>query len=164
MLRKLLLSPEEFLSSFLLAGMSVVIVIQVIFRYFISYSLDWPEELGRYLFIASVYIGSSYVEQKERHLSITILRSSGGKWGRDYLPILVQLIVIAFSGLMTIWGMEMVKFVHESQQVAPAIQIPMYLVYTCIPLGMGGMTIRAAVNLYRHCKSLNSPHRDSEEK
>ena len=45
----------------MLAVMSVVIVIQVIFRYFISYSLEWPEELGRYLFIASVYIGSSYV-------------------------------------------------------------------------------------------------------
>lgn len=148
----------------MLAVMSVVIVIQVIFRYFISYSLEWPEELGRYLFIASVYIGSSYVEQKERHLSITILRTSGGRWGRDYLPILVQIIVIAFSALMTIWGISMVQFVHESQQVAPAIQIPMYLVYTCIPLGMGGMTIRAAINLYRHCRRLTSPHSDSEEK
>ena len=144
--------------------MSVVIVIQVIFRYFISYSLDWPEELGRYLFIASVYIGSSYVEQKQRHLSITILRTSGGRWGRDYLPIFVQLIVIAFSGLMTIWGIQMVQFVYESHQVAPAIQIPMYIVYTCIPLGMGGMTIRAAVNLYRNCRSLTSAHGATEEK
>ena len=155
-----LASLEESISSALLALMTVTITLQVLFRYVISYSLDWPEELGRYLFIASVYIGSSYAEQKERHLAITILRTSGGKWGARYLPILVQIIVMAFCALMTVWGVQMALFVNDSQQVAPALQIPMFFVYLSIPLGMAGMGIRALVNLLKHCRGMQA-HSDA---
>ena len=62
---------EEALSSFLLALMVVTSILQVFFRYCVSYSLDWPEEMGRYLFIALVYIGSGYAERENKHLSIT---------------------------------------------------------------------------------------------
>lgn len=61
---------EEALSSFLLALMVVTSILQVFFRYCVSYSLDWPEEMGRYLFIALVYIGSGYAERENKHLEI----------------------------------------------------------------------------------------------
>ena len=48
---------------------------------------------------------------------------------------------------MTVWGINMVLFMYNTSQLAPAIEVPMYIVYTCIPLGMGGMAIRAFVNL-----------------
>ncbi len=141
---------EEVVSSTLLGLMTVVIIIQVIFRYFISYSLAWPEELGRYLFIASVYIGSSYVEQHDKHLAITILRTNGGKFLGKWLPVIVPCITVAFSGLMTVWGTQMVIFMYQTNQLAPAIEVPMYIVYASIPLGMAGMAVRGAINLVRN--------------
>lgn len=138
-------NPEEIISSIMLGMMSVVIIVQVIFRYFISYSLAWPEELGRYLFIASVYIGSSYAEQKDRHLAITILRTNGGAWCKKWLPVFVKCVCVAFSLLLCVWGCQMVYFMYKSQQLAPAINIPMYYAYLPLAIGMAGMAARSAL-------------------
>ena len=139
---------EEFVSSWLLILMSIVIIMQVFFRYCLSASLDWPEELGRYLFIASVYIGSSYAEQKDKHLSITILRTA--KWSlAKYMRPFALIVTIGFCALMTWWGIRMIWFVQASQQVMPALQAPMWIVYAVVPLGMGCMAIRSFINLIR---------------
>ena len=139
---------EEMLSSSLLVLMSVVISLQVFFRYCVSYSLDWPEELGRYLFIASVYVGSSYAEQKDKHLAITILRSSGGTWCAKYLPRISVIVTVVFCSFMTVWGVRMAWFVCQTGQVAPAMQFPMWIAYTWLPLGMACMGIRAFLKLF----------------
>lgn len=138
---------EEVVSSFFLGLMAIVITTQVIFRYFISYSLAWPEELGRYLFIASVYIGASYVEQNQKHLAITVLCTNGGTWCKKWLPLVAMSISTMFCILMTVWGAQMVLFMYKTGQLAPAIEIPMYIVYLSIPLGMAGMGIRSFINL-----------------
>ena len=145
---------EETLSSFLLALMSVAIILQVFFRYCVSYSLDWPEELGRYLFIALVYIGSGYAERENKHLAITILRTSGGAWGAKYLPLVALGVTAAFCGMMTVWGVNMTCFGWQTGQVAPAMQFPMWMVYACLPLGMACMGIRALIKSFRQL-SLN---------
>lgn len=150
---KILDTLEENISSWLLGIMTVVITLQVIFRYFVSYSLAWPEELGRYLFIASVYIGASYVEQKDKHLAITILRTNGGAWCKKWIPIIVHIITIIFSILMTVWGVQMVMFMYATNQLAPAIEVPMYIVYASIPLGMAGMAVRSAINLQKDMRN-----------
>lgn len=164
-LKKIILffnKTEGFVSSLFLAIMALVIIVQVIFRYFISYSLAWPEELGRYLFIASVFIGASYAEQEERHLAITVIRTNCGKWCARYIPILVQIIVVIFTGTMAVWGTEMVVFMYDSNQLAPAIEIPMFVVYAMIPLGMATMTLRAFVNLLKYIKTSPSQKMTTE--
>lgn len=46
---------EEALSSFLLALMVVTSILQVFFRYCVSYSLDWPEEMGDTFYCPRLY-------------------------------------------------------------------------------------------------------------
>lgn len=140
---------DENLSAIFLSAMTAITVIQIVFRYFISFSLSWPEELGRYLFIAAVYIGASYAEKENKHLAITILRTNAGKWCAKYVPVLAQIVNLIFSIVMTWWGIIMTQFVYDSNQLAPAILVPMYIVYAVLPFGMGLMAIRAFVNLIK---------------
>lgn len=155
---------DENLSAILLGAMTVVTVIQIIFRYFISYSLSWPEELGRFLFIAAVYIGSSYAEKDDKHLAITILRTNAGKWCTKYIPVIAEIVNIVFCAFMTWWGILMTEFVYESNQLAPALLIPMYFIYAVIPFGMGCMTIRAVNNLRKFLYNIkhNLPHNNEK--
>ena len=51
---------EKMLCTITLALMSAIIVLQVFFRYVLNNSLAWSEELARYLFIWTIYIGISY--------------------------------------------------------------------------------------------------------
>ena len=141
--------------------MVVTSILQVFFRYCVSYSLDWPEEMGRYLFIALVYIGSGYAERENKHLSITILRTSGGAWCAKYLPLLALGVTAAFCGMMTVWGVNMAYFVWQTGQVAPAMQFPMWIVYACLPLGMACMGIRALIKFLRQL-SLDRPQGSQE--
>ena len=135
------------MSSCALAGMVIIIILQVFQRYILQHSLDWPEELARYLFVFSVYIGSSYATSEKRHLEVTIVRTVFGEKTGRYFTILAYLITIIFCCIMFFWGMSMAQFVSDSNQVAPALQFPMWVAYSCIPIGFFFMTIRSIIVL-----------------
>jgi C4-dicarboxylate transporter DctQ subunit len=128
---------EEVTSSIALTAMAAIIIVQVFARYVLQSSMDWPEELARYLFIYAVYVGSSYAAQGRRHLEVTVVRTMFGERIGKYSAVLAYVITVAFCGVMFVWGIEMVTFVIASHQVAPALQFPMYLAYVCIPLEIG---------------------------
>lgn len=150
---------EEIVSSCALAAMAVIIILQVFQRYIVQNSLDWPEELARYLFIFAVYIGSSFAASERRHLEVTIVRTVFGDKIGHYFTILAYLITVAFCGIMFVWGIMMIQFVMESNQVAPALQFPMWIAYICIPLGFLLMALRTIVVI----KNIVSEKSDSNE-
>lgn len=133
---------EEITSSVALSLMAVIIILQVFQRYILQHSLDWPEELARYLFIYSVYVGASYAASGRRHLEVTIARTVFGKKAGNRLTIIAYIITVVFCGLMFVWGVKMVDFVITTNQLAPALQFPMYIAYICIPLGFFLMGLR----------------------
>jgi len=136
---------EEITSSCALAAMSIIIILQVFQRYVLQQSLDWPEELARYLFIFAVYVGSSFAASERRHLEVTIVRTVFGAKIGNYFTILAYLITVIFCGIMFVWGIMMIQFVMESNQVAPALQFPMWIAYICIPLGFLLMALRTII-------------------
>ncbi|MEJ5357490.1 MAG: TRAP transporter small permease [Desulfobacterales bacterium] len=136
---------EEIASCTSLAVMAVIIILQVFQRYVLQNSLDWPEELARYLFIFSVYIGTSYATSERRHLEVTVARTLFGEKAGIIIAITAYFITLLFSGLMFYWGVKMVEFVFVSNQLAPALLFPMFIAYMCLPLGFLLMTIRTIV-------------------
>lgn len=133
---------EEIASSIALGGMALIIILQVFQRYILQDSLDWPEELARYLFIFSVYLGASFAASERRHLEVTVARTIFGEKTGLIIAIIAYLVTVAFCGLMFVWGVKMVGFVIDSNQLAPALQFPMYIAYICLPLGFALMTLR----------------------
>ena len=63
---------EEGLSAILLAAMSVVVLLQIILKWF-HLPLSWSEEMARYMFIWLIYIASSYAVKKRSHIKVEIL-------------------------------------------------------------------------------------------
>jgi len=150
---------DMFFSVVSLSGMCLIIAIQVFNRYVLQHSLDWSEELGRYLFIWAVYIGCSYAMKEDRHLEITVLRYLLGPKGEKALIVVAYSLTIVFCIICVIFGVQMFSFLTETGQVTPALQIKIYWVYLSIPIGMGLMAIRTVeriVNILRG-KSTNEP-------
>lgn len=129
--------------------MSLITIAQVFFRYVVAYSLDWPEELGRYLFIIAVYLGASLAERYDRHLAVTVLRTSKNAFIARVACLAGPFFTVVFSGLMTVWGIQMTIFVYETEQLAPAMQFPMFYLYAVMPLGLCFMGIHAVINFCR---------------
>lgn len=146
--KSLILRTEEIFSSSCLALMILIISVQVFQRYVLQNSLDWSEELARYLFIWSVYIGCSFATQEDRHLEVTILRHI--RRGKYLKPITATayLLTIIFCGCVAVWGTQMVFFLIETGQKTQALEIKMFWIFITIPLGMGLMGLRTCERLW----------------
>lgn len=139
---------EEVVSGVCMAVMVVAIGMQVFNRYVLDSSLVWSEELGRYLFIWSVYVGCGYAMRENRHLRVTALAQFSPPAVRKGLDAFSQLMTLIFCGFALVWGARMIGFLHGTGQEAPALEIPIYWVFLALPVGMALMAIRCLQNLY----------------
>ncbi|MEM8958171.1 MAG: TRAP transporter small permease [Pseudomonadota bacterium] len=139
---------EEVISCVCMAVMVIVIGMQVFNRYVLGSSLVWSEELGRFLFIWSVWVGCSYAMRADRHLRVTALSQFVGPGPRKLLDAFAQLATLVFCGFAIVWGTQMILFLARTGQEAPALEVPIYWVYLALPLGMSLMAIRCIQNLY----------------
>ncbi len=141
-------SVEMVISSVSLVMMTGITVVQVFNRYVLQSSLDWSEELARYLFIWAVYVGCSYATQMDRHLEVTILRTIfKGKFARP-ITILASILTLAFCIFATVLGIKFVMFLASTGQKTPALEIQAYWVYLCMPVGLGFMSLRTFERLW----------------
>jgi TRAP-type C4-dicarboxylate transport system permease small subunit len=127
--------------------MTVLIAVQVFNRYVLQSSLDWSEELARYLFIWSVYVGCSFATQRDRHLEVTVMRNLFGAKVAKFVTVAAYICTIAFCVMVTIWGAQMIHFLAGTGQKTPALEVQMYWVYLSLPIGMGFMALRTAQRL-----------------
>jgi len=56
---------EEYILAVLLVTISCVMMLQIIMRYIFNSSLPWPEELTRYCFVWSGFLGIGYSIKRE---------------------------------------------------------------------------------------------------
>ncbi|WP_163340629.1 TRAP transporter small permease [Desulfopila sp. IMCC35008] len=141
-------SVEMIIASVSLVVMTGITAVQVFNRYVLQSSLDWSEELARYLFIWSVYVGCSYATQMDRHLEVTILRTVfKGKFARP-ITILASFFTLAFCIFATVLGVKFIIFLAGTGQKTPALEISAYWVYLCMPVGLGFMGLRTLERLY----------------
>jgi len=141
-------SVEMVIASASLVMMAGITAIQVFNRYVLQSSLDWSEELARYLFIWSVYVGCSYATQMDRHLEVTIIRTLfKGKFARP-VTILASIITVVFCVFSTVLGIKFVIFLAGTGQKTPALEISAYWVYLCMPVGLGFMGLRTLEKLW----------------
>ncbi len=139
---------EEIFSSLSLVMMTCITVVQVFNRYVLQNSLDWSEEIARYLFIWAVYVGCSYATQMNRHLEVTVVRNMfGGKFAKP-VTIAAYLCTILFCVCATVWGIKFVMFLSNTGQKTPALEIQAYWVFLSVPVGMGLMAFRTMERLW----------------
>jgi C4-dicarboxylate transporter DctQ subunit len=112
----------------------ILCIIQVTFRYFLDFPLGWPEELIRYLIILIVYVGASIAVRKKSHISVDLLATllPGLK---KFLEYTAALSGVVFCFIIIVLGTQFVGSLIESGQIAVTLKIPIYIVYSILPIG-----------------------------
>ena len=156
-LKKLAMNFEAYLCAIAIAVMSVVVFVQVVFRFIVKSSLPWSEELSRYLQVYITFFGTAYGIQTGAHLGIEAFTHLLPKGGRKVLAILVQIVSMLVCTLILKLGVDIVMSQMASGQVSPAMRIPMWVIYGAIPMGMAFCVIRYIVEIYHSVKNFNKP-------
>ena len=134
---------------------------QVIFRYVLSNSLTWSEELARYVFIWQIWLGSSYCVQKNRHIRIDIFTDKLPEGARKIYEILITLVSIAFCVFLIYKGGIVMMKVRKMHQMSPALKMPMWVLYSCIPISCSLMVLRYIEHIFQVLKG--TPKTEAKE-
>lgn len=146
---------EGYLCAVMIAVMSVVVFIQVVFRFIIQSSLPWSEELSRYLQVYITFFGTAYGIKTGAHLGIEAFTYLLPKKGKEMLGIAVQIVSLIVCALVMKFGADIVFQQMASGQVSPAMRIPMWRVYSAIPLGMALCIIRYTIEIIHAVKNFH---------
>lgn len=125
---------EYFLVAVMIAIMAIVNFLQVIFRYVIQGSLPWSEELLRFLFVWTTFLGAGIGVRKGAHLGLTILVNSLPPRFQKIVVYLNYLICIAFSGVIGYLGLSVVSMQASFNVRSSAMFLPMYWISLAIPV------------------------------
>jgi C4-dicarboxylate transporter, DctQ subunit len=125
---------EESLVIFSVGLALTLCCVQVTARYIFNYPLSWPEELIRYLVILIVYVGASIAVRRKSHISVDIIYTFFPQ-SQKVLNYLATGLGIVFSFLIIIYGMKFVRNLMASGQIAITLKIPVFIVYSILPVG-----------------------------
>lgn len=139
-----------------LALLVIVVSVQVFCRYVLQNSLDWTEELARYLLIWSVLFGCSFAAKTGSHLEMAVLRGLVGLRGGTWLHVFSCLMTFVFSLIMINASLDSIENTRWSEQLTPAMQIPAWLVWLAMPAGFALTGLHALLRGFRVLYPANS--------
>jgi TRAP-type C4-dicarboxylate transport system permease small subunit len=121
---------EQFL---LLIGLliSVILFAQVIARYS-GNSLSWSEEIGRYLLVATCFLGATVAYKRAHFIG---LAGFGARFGRLIETLIfrgLQVLTLGCFALITWYGL--LYTLKSWEQTSTAVQMPMSLPISVVPL------------------------------
>ena len=138
---------EEIMLVLSLGLMVALIFGQVIGRYVFSSAPSWTEEMARYIHIFQVWIGASYTVKLRQHIRVEAFITRFHGVFRQVLEILSIVIWFVMALFLAVFGTELVLSSINHGQLAPAMQIPIWIPYLAIPLGGIGMAIRLVIQV-----------------
>jgi C4-dicarboxylate transporter, DctQ subunit len=152
MLSRVLNHLEEWLITFLMGAATLVIFLAVVHRYLsgVSYIQDylvqlhvsWAQELCIFMFVWMAKFGAAYGVRTGIHVGVDVIarRLSGAP--RKVLILFGLLAGALFTGTVAALGANFVWHIAQTDQVSSDLEIPMWWVYLCVPLGSLLMSFR----------------------
>ena len=136
--------------------MSVVVAVQVFFRYVLNHSLFWSEELARYLLVWLTFLGASVAYRRSLHPGIDIVYVRMPASIQRRISIFIHLVSMILFGVMIFYGVQFSYFVRL--QISPAMDLPKWMVLCIIPFSGLIFMVHAATFLCRELKGNRRDH------
>jgi len=112
--------------------MVLLCILQVLCRYIFKISLSFSEELARFLFIWTTFLGSVLALYKNKHVKMELLVLKFPKKVQICIRYLVFIITMVTYGVLMKAGVFVVG--KTMQQTSAAMSLPMGLIYAAVPV------------------------------
>jgi TRAP-type C4-dicarboxylate transport system permease small subunit len=140
---------------FFAIAMTVIVGYQVFRRYVMNASLIWSEEAARYLMVWITFLGSSVALSRDGHIKVTIAIDRLPKRS-FHLVALGSYAVVSFTLLViTSYGLKLA--ITNMHQLSPALQMPIGIVYFCLPIGGSLMMLQMVERIWGSVTELRRP-------
>jgi C4-dicarboxylate transporter, DctQ subunit len=169
-INRILNQLEEWLIAFLIGVATLVIFFAVVHRflsgvpviqdYTVQLNVSWAQELCIFMFVWMAKFGAAYGVRTGIHVGVdVIVRKLEGKAQRNL--ILFGLLAGAlFTGTVATLGANFVWHIGQTDQVSSDLEVPMWWVYLCVPLGSSLMCYRFLQVAWNFAHGAELPHHD----
>ena len=123
----------------IVAVMTGVVFLQVLYRYVFSQPLQWSEELARYLFVWLSIIGAALALQKKGHFGLDLFYKMLSTRLQRFIKFPVVLLMGIVIFVILFHGIILVQ--KTALQESPAMGISMAWAYASLPAGGALMAI-----------------------
>jgi TRAP-type C4-dicarboxylate transport system permease small subunit len=124
----------------IVAGMTVLIIIQVFLRYLFLYSLAWSEEVARYLMIWASFLGASLAVKYGLHIGVEYVVNRISQGPKRVITFVAKVSILFFLIFFTIGGFQVAWALRD--QDSPALLFSMFYAYLSAPVGGAFMMIQ----------------------
>ncbi|MBF7084063.1 TRAP transporter small permease [Desulfallas sp. Bu1-1] len=134
--------------------MTIVVFLQVFFRFVVKGSLPWSEELARYLMVWATFIGAGLAAADNAHIGVEFFVKLFGPKASKFFLTIAYLIVLFTSLALLNYSFIIIQYQFATGQLSPAMAIPMTIPYLALPVGFIYMAICFTIAYWRNMKSL----------
>lgn len=129
---------------------SLILFAQVVARY-MGHSLSWSEEVGRYLLVATSFLGATVAYKRAEFIGLAGFGARFGRHVERAIVRMLQLLTLACFGLVTWYGVGYTLKAWD--QTSSAVQMPMSLPISVLPIAAGIFLLHVLVDLTGPVKS-----------
>ena len=142
----------------LLSVMTIVVFLQVIYRYILHASLSWSEEVSRYCMIYTVFIGV----EAGTHTGVDALVMVLPKKLKEIVILIERIICLLLSVVFFVLSAELVMQLMQSGQKSATLFIPIAFAYLAMPIGFLGGVIRSIQNVVKQLSKIKNKEEEVE--
>jgi C4-dicarboxylate transporter DctQ subunit len=163
---------EEWLIACLIAGATLIIFVAVVHRYaagasipvvqdwLLSLNLSWAQELCIYMFIWMAKFGAAYGVRTGIHVGVDVLINRLPEPVRKYYVLFGLLAGALFTAVVGTLGANYVWEIGHTDQTSADLELPLWIVYLCIPCGSYLMCFRFLQVAWSFARTGALPHHD----
>ena len=139
---------ERIIVTGVLMTTTITLVVQVFMRYVLAEPLVWAEELARFLLVWCTMMGTSLAVKESRHIIVDFAPVLFGPRSVALFSFISYLGMLVFCGVILYYSIPFVQRVMAIGQLSPTLQVPMWMVYAALPVGVGFAALRTIQAIY----------------
>ncbi|MCL2297752.1 MAG: TRAP transporter small permease [Proteobacteria bacterium] len=163
---------EELIVAVLMAGATIITFLAVAHRYMAGYEIpylqnwllslnfSWAQELCIYMFVWMAKFGAAYGVRTGIHVGIDVVINRLKERARYFCILFSMGAGALFTGVIGYMGAKFVWGLSQTTSVSPDLEIPVWIVYSAIPLGSFLMCYRFLQVAWAYAWTRELPHHD----
>jgi C4-dicarboxylate transporter, DctQ subunit len=161
---------EEVLIASLMAAATLLIFVAVVHRYGTGIPflypylhpihLSWAQELCIYMFVWMAKFGAAYGVRTGIHVGVDVLVNQLRPTLRRRVVLFSLFCGAFFTAVVGTMGAKFVLELYQTDQVSADLEVPRWIVFSCVPLGSYLMCFRFLQVAWRFFWTGELPHHD----
>ncbi len=138
LIRNLGVHFELYLGAVFLSVTTLIVIMNVITRYFLRFTFTWAEEIAVGCFVWTIFLGLANAYKTRGLIGVELLTNLVPEKGRPVVVFVTSLIISVLSGTMFFFSF---KYVMNSTKITAALELSYRYIYSAMVFSFALITI-----------------------